>query len=267
MQRAARGVHRLFRQPDRVRRVRRDASRQCVDERTELVVGQRAVHVAVALGQFGGEVGAAEHDLQGAAATDQPWQPLRPAAAGDDPERDLGLRQERATDGGEAEIEGEHELAAAAAGASLDLRDRHLRQGAPLLEDDVDEPELFGALGRVAGERVDQVEVGVRDEELRVRAAHDDDLHRVVAGQLAGDGEERPDQRPVEQVHRRVVDRHGRHARVACQGQARVLAHPGILPRCPPARGRGLGYLPVGRADRPRSDVCSTTWCGPLTSG
>ena len=66
-----------------------DPSREAVDERVELVVGDRAVDVAVALGGLGVVVLATEDDLERSRASDQPGQALGSSSAGKQAEADL----------------------------------------------------------------------------------------------------------------------------------------------------------------------------------
>src|SRR5262249_59956169 len=96
----------------------------------------------------------------------------------------LGPAQDRRPDGGEPEIERERKLAPAAPRPAFELRDRHLRERPPTFHEYVDELELLGPLAPVAGKRLDEREVGVRDEELGVGAPDDDRAHGVVLGQL-----------------------------------------------------------------------------------
>jgi hypothetical protein len=51
----------------------------------------------------------------------------------------------------------------------------------------VNELQLLGSVAPVAGQRLDERQVGVRDEELGVGAAHDDRPHVLVVGQLTGE--------------------------------------------------------------------------------
>ena len=149
---------------------RRDAACQPVDERAELVGGQRPVHLAVALGELGVEVVAAEHDLERAAAPDQARQPLRAATAGDDPERDLGLRRaarDRARrSGGRATSANSLPPPRARPSICAIVTCGSVRHRSKITWKT---PSSSGPAPCVAGERLDQVQVGVRDEELRVR--------------------------------------------------------------------------------------------------
>ena len=78
-------------------------------------------------------------------------------------------------DRAEAEVERERELAAPATRPALELRDRHLRQRAPPFDEPVEEAELRRVRLRLARQGPDQLEVGVRDEELGIGAAQHDD--------------------------------------------------------------------------------------------
>ena len=66
---------------------------------------------------------AAENHLERAAPADQPGQPLRPAAAGNDPDRHLRLAEAGLVQRGVAHVEGHRELASSAAADALDDRD------------------------------------------------------------------------------------------------------------------------------------------------
>src|SRR6185437_5213538 len=105
----------------------RDPAGERVGGILDLGVRDDAVHVAVFGGQAGRDVVAAEQDLQGAAAAGQARQPRHRAAAGDGADADLELAQDRRF-GGEADVGGENELAARAAGPAADLRDGGHRQ-------------------------------------------------------------------------------------------------------------------------------------------
>jgi hypothetical protein len=88
---------------------------------------QRAVDISPAFGGRCIDVHAAEDDLERPPATDQPWQPLRSAATGDDPHCDLRLAKDSLAQRGVAHVEGHRPLAAAAAGDALDDGDGGLR--------------------------------------------------------------------------------------------------------------------------------------------
>lgn len=67
---------------------------------------------------------------------------------------------------------------------------------------------LLGDLVEGVG-RVDQGHVDVGDEELRNGAREDDDLYVVARAQIEEQVAQLAHQPDVEDVHRRVVDRHG----------------------------------------------------------
>ena len=76
----------------------------------------------------GAEPLAEEQQARRLGAADEPRQPLRAAAAGDDPEPDLGAADQRRPLAHDAEVAGERELAAAAERVPCDLGDDGLRQ-------------------------------------------------------------------------------------------------------------------------------------------
>ena len=201
-----RGGDRRLRVGDGVGRERGDAPRERVDERVQLVRVQGAVDVPPALGGLGVDVATAEDDLERAAAADQRRQPLRPAAAGDDPHRDLGLGQDGPAARGEAHVHAQHELAAAAPGTALDDRDRRLGHG-PEAVDHGREQRQLGRLGLLLLRQLqDQAHVRVGDEEVGVRAVDDDHPHVVIGFGLTAEAVHLHDHRPVEQVDGRVID-------------------------------------------------------------
>ena len=99
-----RGVDRRLRVRDRRRPGTTAMRRASASTNGRSSPGRRAVHVAPALGGLGVDVVAAEDDLERAAAADQRRQALRAAAAGDDPDRDLGLGEHRPAERGEAHV-------------------------------------------------------------------------------------------------------------------------------------------------------------------
>src|SRR5882762_9037609 len=96
-----------------------------IDEVDELLVGDRAVDVAVSLGELAVEVLAADEDLECPGATDKARQPVQgtPTRCGADP--DLELPEDRPLSAGEADVGGEGKLAARSARATSDRADRH----------------------------------------------------------------------------------------------------------------------------------------------
>src|SRR6267142_48519 len=96
-----------------------------IDEVDELLVGDRAVDVAVSLGELAVEVLAADEDLECPGATDKARQAVQraPTRGGADP--DLELPEDGALPAGEADVGGECKLAARTAGATSDRADRH----------------------------------------------------------------------------------------------------------------------------------------------
>src|SRR2546428_1376757 len=145
------GVDGRLRERDRLGREGRDPAREALDEGAELGGGQRAVQVAVALRHLGGKILAAEADLERAAPSPEAREPLRGAAAGDDPQRHLWLCQDGAPERAEAHVEREEELAPSAARAALDLADGRLRHGAEAVHHGVEEAEAGGLRRRRGG--------------------------------------------------------------------------------------------------------------------
>src|SRR5437899_782657 len=239
------GVDGRLRERDRLGRKRRDPAGQAIDEGAELGGRQRAVYVTVALRQLGGKILAAEDDLERAAPAHEAREPLRAAAAGDDPQRHLGLRQDRAPERAEAHVEREEELAPPAARAALDFPDGRLRHGAEAVHHGVEEPEARRLGRHGGGQRLDERHVRVRDEELGVGALEDDDAYVAVRLQLAPDPVHLPDERQVEEVDGRVVDGDRGDAAVGVNLQAVVplVGHPTSLLRSTRRRDdrRGTG--------------------------
>ena len=198
--------HARLRLGDRGERQRADAHRERLDEGSDLDGGQGPVHEAPLCGGAGVEVGAAEGDLERTAATDQPWEALRPAAAGDDAEKHLGLAEHR-VERGDADVHRRHELATAAADDALDDRDGRLRHRAEPIDERVEEAEgLVRLVERLAGERQDRLHIRVRDEEVAVGRLEHEHAHAVIVRDLAAEAVELEHERDVQQVHGWVVD-------------------------------------------------------------
>ena len=137
-------------------------------------------------GGVGVDVAAAEHDLHGAAAADEVGEPLGPAAAGQDAERDLGLAEHCGV-GGEAHVERGGQLGAAAAGDAGDLGDGRLGHHPEPVDQLVEEVQL----GRLAspwsrGRSRISADVGVGDPEVGIGRLDHDDPDVVVVGEPAG---------------------------------------------------------------------------------
>ena len=88
-----------------------DPAGERIDETLDVRVRDDPVHVAVLGGQRGRDVVAAEQDLQGPAAADEPAQARHGSAAGNGADADLELTQDRRL-GGETDIGGEDEIVA-----------------------------------------------------------------------------------------------------------------------------------------------------------
>src|SRR5258707_19375 len=96
---------------------RRHPTREAVDEAVERGLGNGAVDIPVPLGQLSGEVLAPEQDLERPAPSDQAWQPRRGAASRNSTDADFRLTEHGPLAAGEADVAGENELTARAAGA------------------------------------------------------------------------------------------------------------------------------------------------------
>src|SRR6267142_1708609 len=106
-------VHGLERERDGQRRVREDLVQHLLRARGQLRGGNDFVDEADAVGLRGGDGFPGEDELQGPALADQAWEPLRPAAAGEDPELHFRLAELRGL-GRDADRAGHRRLAAAA---------------------------------------------------------------------------------------------------------------------------------------------------------
>jgi hypothetical protein len=89
----------------------------------EIDVRDGTVDPPVAFGGAGVEVVGGQDDLQGPRAADEAGERLQCAPAGDQCGADLGLAEDRSLAAGEAQVAGEYELAAYAAGAAADRGD------------------------------------------------------------------------------------------------------------------------------------------------
>ena len=145
-----------------------------------------------------------------------------PLPPGNDAERDLRLRQDGAAERREAHVERQHELAAAAARAALELGDRRLRHRPEAIDHGVEEPELARLRWDVARQPLDQRDVGMRDEEVRVGAVEHHDPHVGVDLELAPEAVHLLDERQVEEVDRRMIDGDEDDATLAADSEALV---------------------------------------------
>ena len=93
----------------------------------ELIGGNDLVDQPDAQRLVGLHLATAEDQVLGSTRTDEPGEPLGTAAAGHDPEQDLGLAELDVV-AGDAKVAGEGELAATAERVAGDRRDRHPRQ-------------------------------------------------------------------------------------------------------------------------------------------
>src|SRR4029077_20657247 len=96
-----------------------------IDEVDELLVRDRAVDIAVSLGEPAVEVLAAEEDLEGPGATDEARQPVQRTSTRGGADADLELPEDGPLAAGEADVGGKRELAARTARATADRADRH----------------------------------------------------------------------------------------------------------------------------------------------
>ena len=148
------------------------------------------------------DVERAQQALERARAAHETRESLRAAAARDDAESDLGLREPGAGAAGEPHVERQQQLRAAAAGDPVDHPDRRLGHPAQALHER-DEGTGLGRTGRLLGRQLqDPGDVGVRDEELAVGAAEDHGADAVVLLQQRHEPGEVEEHREVEQVHR-----------------------------------------------------------------
>ena len=108
---------------DRQRRLARELARPGERGVEQLVVGHDPGGQPQLVGLVRGDRVAGQVHLERLGLADQPRQPLRAAEAGDDPEVDLGLAERRRL-GGDPEVAGHRELAAAAERQRVDGRDR-----------------------------------------------------------------------------------------------------------------------------------------------
>src|SRR5580692_4471013 len=146
---------------------------ESIDKRVEVVIVQRAVHPAIALGDIGIEIVAAEDDLKCARAADQAREPFQRAAARDQSDADLGVAEQGALPAGEAHVAGQHELVADAARAAANLGDAHDWRGRETqnkVAPKVQPPWPFSRLG--------YVEMG--DEKIGIRRLEHHDLRGRV---------------------------------------------------------------------------------------
>ena len=149
---------------------------------------------------------AGQDELQGAALADQPRQPLRSAAAGNEPERHFGLAEFR---GVHRDPDGarHRRLAAAAERKAVDGRDHRLAE----ILDEVEHllPETAGLLGFERRDLRELADVGAGDEGLVARSGQDDAAHRgVVPRILEGGPQVLPGRRIQGVEHLGPIDRH-----------------------------------------------------------
>ncbi len=122
----------------------------------ERVGGQRAIDPAVPFRELRVVVVRAQHDLERPRAAHEAHEVLDAAPAGDQAERRLELTEDRRFARGEAHVARQHELAAGAADATLDLRDGDETAGAQMAKQERDRasPVSFAASSRYSAIRV-----------------------------------------------------------------------------------------------------------------
>ena len=189
-----------------VRRERGDATREALDERSDLIGRERPVDPSVALRFDGIEVVAPEDHLERATATDQPWKSLRAAATGDDPERHLGLIEHRPSNRCEPHVAAQRQLASSPTDASFDLCDRGLGHGAEGLAHRVECRRCRG-FRKIRRNLKDQRNIEVSNEEVWVRALQHHHSRGVVVAQLLRHPTHVAIEHQIEKVDRPVVDR------------------------------------------------------------
>jgi hypothetical protein len=146
-----------------------------------------ALHQADAQRLRGRDAHAGEDHLERLAASHEPRQPLRAAAARDDGQVDLGEPELRVF-GGDADVAGQGQLEAAAEGVAADRRDDRL--GAPIhLAAEVHAPPRLAELG--GHRRLQELpDVGARREGLVAAARDHHRAHGVVGAQSREDLEQ-----------------------------------------------------------------------------
>jgi hypothetical protein len=112
-------------------------------------------------------------------ATHEPYEVLRSASAWDQTERGLELTEDRRLPRGETHVARQHELAAGAAHATLDLRDADQAARAQMAKHEGDR-RLADQLRRLRPVVRDSRHVDVRDEVVGVGAREHEHLQRVV---------------------------------------------------------------------------------------
>jgi hypothetical protein len=108
-----------------------DPGRECLDERIEFGIGQRAVDAAVRFSLIGPDVIRAEQHFECAVSADESGQPSHGSAGGDHSNAHFPLRNDRLFAASETHITGQREFAAVAGCPAADKRngcDRQTRQ-------------------------------------------------------------------------------------------------------------------------------------------
>ena len=166
---------------DDVKRLMDQHGVECWGSVTLMTGGRDLVHDAEAKRFLGPADAPAQDEVDRAARAEQPRQPLRTAAAGQDAERDLGQTDAVVSRLRDADVARERELEAAAHRVAVHGGDHRLRQGAQVVEHpvvaggqtDPDDAQRL-AVARVRGELLDAV---VRDELSGHAAREDHDAH------------------------------------------------------------------------------------------
>ena len=153
--------------------------------------------------------------------------------ARDDADPHLGLAQYTLTQCRETHVAGQHELAAAAPATAGDLGDGDHGGGAQAVEQGVYHAQLFRSRRRRRGQRGNDVQVRVGDEEVRVGALQDDHLDGAVRLQLIQGGVQVGEHRHIHQVQLAIIQGQEGHPPFALAPQRGVVvfAHDWSSPR------------------------------------
>jgi glyoxylase I family protein len=260
-----RRVYGLLGARDRAGGERRDARGEGVDERAQLLRGERPVHIAPVCGGLRVDVAASERDLECASSADETGEPLCPAAVGNDADRDLRLGEYRPADRREPHVERERELAPAAARDAFDDRDGRFRHRAEAIDHGLEPTRLRVARRVVGGERLDQRDVGVGGEELGIGGVEDHDPNGLVGLDVLTEAGEVDDEPEVEEVDRRMVDCRPGDALVDADAE-RLIVVVGHGGKCRGARpmldGARIFHVNINCSDLTRSRAFYVDGCG-----
>jgi hypothetical protein len=183
-----------------------EPAHELVNERVELVVGQRPRDPAPSLGDVRRVILAREDDLQGTIAPNGARQALGPSATRHDRGTHLRLTEERFLQRRVTQVESQSELVPATTGAAADGPDSDKRRRSQL--DHYVRPRVLSA-GVRRRELVELREVEVVDEEVGHVAAEHHDPECGIRVELVDDRDQRGDGLADDQVDRWVGERHG----------------------------------------------------------